>query len=77
MAPPELTAINEAAVGAIYENICQCVEFEVDSDDPKINEGCDTIYWRRLLRDAVGETDKPQLPRGTDEQLPNANYSAD
>lgn len=71
----ELTAINEATVGAIYENIVQCVQFEVDSDDPDINEGLDMTYWRRLLREAVGETDKPQVPAGPDEQLPNADNS--
>ena len=69
----ELTAINESTVGAIYENIFQCVQFEVDSDDPEINDGRDMTYWRRLLRDAVGETDRPQLPPDADEQLPNAN----
>jgi hypothetical protein len=73
--PLELTAINEATVGAIYENFLQCVQFEVDSDDPEIAEGCDVTYWRRLLHDAVGETDKPQLPPGPDEQLPNADCS--
>ena len=72
--PPELTAINEATVGAIYENAFQCVEFEVDSDDTDIGgKGGDTTYWRRLLRDAVAEIDKPHLPPVPDEQLPNVD----
>lgn len=72
--PPELTAINEATVGAIYASISQCIQFEVDSNDnADVKEGLDTTYWRRLLRNAVAETDKPELPRGPDEQLPNAD----
>lgn len=30
---PELNAINEAAVGAIYENIRQCLDFELSDPD--------------------------------------------
>ena len=59
--PPELTAINEAVVGALYENISQCVRFEIDSDDRESSEG-DRTCWRRLLRDAAEEMDKPKAP---------------
>lgn len=71
--PPELTAINEATVGAIYENILQCVQFEIDSDDPEISKGLDMTYWRRLLRDAVQDLDKGKLPLSPDEQLPDTD----
>jgi hypothetical protein len=37
------------------------------------DEGLDMTHWRRLLRAAVEETDKPQVRPGTDEQLPNAD----
>ena len=36
--PPELTAVNEAAVGAIYENLRHCLQFEIESGDPDVTE---------------------------------------
>lgn len=70
--PPELTAVNEATVGALYENISQCVNFEVDADDPEVTEG-DATYWRQLLCDAAEIAGERQPPRGPDELLPNAD----
>jgi len=67
--PPELTANNEATVGALYQNVSQCVKIEIDADDPEINTGART-YWRQLIRNAEEEADKPQPPRGTDGPLP-------
>jgi hypothetical protein len=63
-APPELSAINEGTVGAIFENVSQCVQFEVDSDDPEICEGIDMKVWRRLVLAAQAEyeTAPPACP---------------
>jgi hypothetical protein len=55
--PPSLCAVNEAAVGAIYENIRQCVEIEIDSDDPNIEPEVDMQFWRRLVLGALKEID--------------------
>jgi len=71
--PPELTAVNEATVGALYENLRRCVVFEVESDDPDIADGLDTTAWRRLVVAAIEEVDKPEVPQGPDDQLPSPN----
>ena len=45
--PPPLTAINEAAVGAIYITIEHAIDFEIDSEDDLPSEY--RCYWRQLV----------------------------
>ena len=57
VSPPELSAVNEGTIGAILENVGQCVEYEIDSDDPEINKDVDRKLWRRLVLAALAEDD--------------------
>lgn len=70
--PPQFTAISEATVGALYENIFQCVNAEIDLDDPDVDMGHRT-YWRQLIRNAGEALNQPDLPRGSDGQLLEAD----
>jgi hypothetical protein len=65
---PQLTAVNEAAVGAIYENLRQRVQSEVEADDSYIAKGQARTHWRRLALGAIREVEKP----GTSEYQPPA-----
>lgn len=47
---PKLTAVNEAALAAIINNVDQLIWFEIDNEDVSIDEVLgDRHYWRRLL----------------------------
>jgi hypothetical protein len=48
--PPELTAVSEGAVGAVYQHLRGCVQFELDTAD------CD--FWRPLIRAALLDIQK-------------------
>ena len=75
--PPELTAVNEAVVGAIYENLRHCLQFEIESGDPDVTEDYtedyDPTYWRRLVLAAIEEAVKPEVLSDSDYQLPSAD----
>ena len=47
--PPELTAVNEAAIGAVFEH----VSFEIDSEILDTPNSCD---WRKLVLNACYES---------------------
>ena len=64
--PLELSAITEGAVGAIFENIWQCVQFEVDAIS---NE---TISWRTLVLSAQAEYETTP-PIDPEDRLPEPN----
>jgi len=70
---PTLSAMNEAAIGALYENVDECLQIEIDSDEPGIGDALDMTYWRRLLLAAFMEHDTSGASRGPEEQLPTAN----
>jgi hypothetical protein len=63
---PELTAVNEAAVGTIYENLRQRLQSEVEADASDIAKGQDRTHWRRLALRAIREVEKS----GTSEYQP-------
>ena len=47
--PPELTAINEATIGALFAHIRINVDIEIDVDGELENESSLRYYWRHLL----------------------------
>jgi hypothetical protein len=66
---PELTAVAEGTVAAIFEQIEQAVELEIDvGSDP----GAQPVFWRQLIlaacKEAEGEDDEP-LPKVTSDDL--------
>lgn len=72
---PRLNAVNEAAVAAIYENLNQCVQFELDSFTPN-GDGEVRTYWRQMILDAFQHYEKPGS-RPEDEPLPPADCEDD
>jgi hypothetical protein len=62
---PELSAVNEGTIGAIFANIRQCVQFEID--DEGLREG---KSMRQFVLEAIREVDKGQ-PH-PDDRLPDA-----
>lgn len=62
VSPPELNAVNEATVSAVYEHIWQETQFEIDSDEPK----CELKFWRKAIlavfqEEGEGEDDLPAV----------------
>ncbi len=60
---PNLTALNEATVGVLYEGIRQCLEMEIDGDVPEEFGGPDMRYWRRLVVAALAEAGPTVIER--------------
>jgi hypothetical protein len=54
---PELSAVNEGTIGAMFANICQCIEFEID--DEWLRDG---KSMRQLVLEAITEVDKKPPP---------------
>jgi hypothetical protein len=67
---PELSAVCEAAVGVLYENLRQCVQMEIDEDDPDRAVEVDRKQWRRLVLAAIQEVDTGVPSPDPDDQLP-------
>jgi hypothetical protein len=65
VAPPKLSAINEATIGALFETIRGEIQFEMDcaQDDA----GRNWTYWRGLVRSALEPGQSP-----VDDPLPDA-----
>lgn len=53
----ELTAVNEAAVGAVFENIVQQIELEIDRELEEQDKS-DRYFWRSLVIEAILETSR-------------------
>lgn len=72
---PELTAVNEGAVAAIFNAIEQSLGFELDSMGEPTDEepSPDDFYWRNLIRNAALSTVAEEPSRSFDlESIPAA-----
>ncbi len=60
---PELTAVSEAAVAVLFENIAQCIQIEIDfaHDLEMCDDGLDPAFWRKLVLAAIEDTDSKEL----------------
>ena len=60
---PELTAVSEAAVAVLFENVAQCIQIEFDfaQDLDLCDDGLDPTFWRKLVLAAIEDTDSNQL----------------
>ena len=60
---PELTAVSEATVAVLFENVAQCIQIEIDfADDLEpCDDGIDPTFWRKLVLAAIEDTDSKEL----------------
>ena len=60
---PELTAVSEAAVAVLFENVAQCIQIEIDfaDDQEPCDDGIDPTFWRNLVLAAIEDTDSKEL----------------
>ncbi|HCS54678.1 hypothetical protein [Rubinisphaera sp.] len=56
---PELNAINESTIAAIYENINHQIDFEIDEIDER--EPAEWYYWRQLIIDVINEAGEENI----------------
>jgi hypothetical protein len=72
---PELTAVNEATVAAVYQNLLDNILMEVDDDGEIQGDPSIRYYWRRLIMAAVKEAERAEnLPIDPEQQpTPESN----
>lgn len=61
---PDLTAVNEACVGAVFEQIRANLHWEIDDTRGIVDSGGDAFSTRRLVLAAMKEVDAGPLPPG-------------
>jgi hypothetical protein len=60
VSPPDLSALNEAAVAALYAHVLDSIEIEIVRNHAKLIRRKYAQRWRRLVVEAIEESELPE-----------------
>jgi hypothetical protein len=61
VAAPDLTAVNEAAVYAVFRSVSICIDLQIDGIPLSTGPEADPLYWRRLVLAALLEATEREV----------------